>query len=197
MIQNNLAVSHVTGNIDDGKLVSLVLLDLRAAFDTVDHKITLLEVINNRFLVDDIPLSWFRSYLTGRTQSIIVNGVQSAHSSVACSVPQGSVLGATKIISYIADVVEVFQHNSVLHHLFADDKQHYSATIIAEIDASRKRLSRCIFHVRDWCASRRLQLNANKTELIWFGSAADLKKLSTKNLTLSLDNDVILPVKVV
>jgi len=94
-------------------------------------------------------------------------------------------------------VVEVFQRNSVLHHLFADDKQLYSATTIAEIDATRKRLSRCILDVRDWCASRRLQLNANKTELIWFGSAANLKKLSTRNLTLSVDNDVISPVEVV
>ena len=189
-------MNDVIRNIDDGKVVSLVLLDLSAAFDTVDHEI-LLEVLHKRFLLDDIPLSWFRSYLTGRTQSISVNGVQSARSSIACSVPQGSVLGATQFISYTADVVEVFQHNSVLHHLFADDKQLYSATTIAEIDATRKRLSRCILDVRDWCASRRLQLNANKTELIWFGSAANLKKLSTMNLTLSVDNDVISPVEVV
>jgi hypothetical protein len=93
-------------------------------------------------------------------------------------------------------VVELFQRNSVLHHLFADDKQLYSATTI-EIDATRKRLYHCILDVREWCASRRLQLNANKAELIWFGSAANLKKLSTRNLTLSVDNDVISPVEVV
>ena len=189
-------MNDVIRNIDDGKVVPLVLLDLSAAFDTVDHEI-LLEVLHKCFLVDDIPLSWFRSYLTGRTQSISVNGVQSVKSSVACSVPQGSVLGATEFISYTADVVEVFQRHSVLHHLFADDKQLYLATTIAEIDATCKRLSCCILDVRDWCASRRLQLNANKTELIWFGSAANLKKLSTRNLTLSVDNDVISPVEVV
>jgi hypothetical protein len=67
-------MNDVIRNIDDGKVVPLVLLDLSAAFDTVDHEI-LLEVLHKRFLVDDIPLSWFRSYLTGRTQSISVNGV--------------------------------------------------------------------------------------------------------------------------
>ena len=93
-------------------------------------------------------------------------------------------------------MVEIFQSNAVLHHLFADDKQLYSGTTIAEIDATRERLSRCILDVRDWCASRRLQLNANKTELIWFGSAANLKKLSSRNLTLSVDLDVITLVEV-
>jgi hypothetical protein len=160
-------MNDVIRNIDDGKVVSSVLLDLSGAFNIVVHKI-LLQVLHKRFLVDDIPLSWFRSYLTGRTQSISVNGVQSVHSSVACSVPQGSVLGATKFISYTADVVELFQRNSVLHHLFTDDKQIYSTTTIAEIDATRKSLSRCILDVQDWCASSRLQMNANKTELIWF-----------------------------
>jgi hypothetical protein len=51
--------------------------------------------------------------------------------------------------------------------------------------------------VRNWCASRRLQLNAQKTELMWFGSATNLKKMSTRNLTLSVGSDVIAPVKVV
>ena len=60
-------MNDIIRSIDDGKVVPLVLLDLSAAFDTVDHDI-LLEVLQNRFLVNDIPLSWFRSYLTDRTQ---------------------------------------------------------------------------------------------------------------------------------
>lgn len=189
-------MNDVIRSIDEGKVVPLVLLDLSAAFDTVDHEI-LLEVLHNRFSVSDIPLSWFQSYLTGRTQSISVNGVESARSAVTCSVPQGSVLGSIQFISYTEDVVDVFRSNSVLHHLFADDKQLYSATTIADIDATRERLVRCILDVRNWCASRRLQLNAQKTELMWFGSATNLKKMSTSNLTLSVGSDVITPVKVV
>ena len=81
--------------------------------------------------------------------------------------------------------------------MFADDEQLYSSTTIAEIDATRERLVSCILNVRDWCASLRLQPNAEKTELVWFGSTANLRKMSAVNLTLSVGDDVITPVDVV
>ena len=124
-------MNDILRSIDDGKVVPLVLLDLSAAFDTVDHDI-LIEVLQNRLSVNDIALSWFRSYLTNRTQSINVDGLQSACGAVACSVPQGSVLGAIKFICYTEDVVGVFIRNSVDHHLYADDKQLYSATTVTD-----------------------------------------------------------------
>ena len=70
----------------------LVLLDLSAAFDTVDHNI-LLSVLQYRFGVTDVALDWFRSYLGDRTQSFLYNGHQTESFPVNCSVPQGSVLG--------------------------------------------------------------------------------------------------------
>jgi len=91
----------------------------------------------------------------------------------------------------------VFNRNSVDHHLFADDKQLYSATTVTDTDTTRDRLVNCILDVREWCASRRLQLNAQKPEVVWFGSAANIRKMSAKNLTLSVDGDVITPVEVV
>ena len=87
--------------------------------------------------------------------------------------------------------------SSVDHRLYADDKQLYSATTVTDIDATRERLVDCILDVREWCASGRLQLNAQKTELVWFGSAANIRKMSAKNLTLSVGGDVITPVEVV
>jgi Reverse transcriptase (RNA-dependent DNA polymerase) len=139
-------MSDIIRPIDDGKVIPLVLLDLSAAFDTVDHDI-LLEVLQNRFLVNIIPLSWFRSYLTDRTLSNNVNGSQSARSAVACGVPQGSVLGAIEFICYTEDVVAVFNRYSVDYHLFADDKQLYSATTITDIDKTRERLIDSILDV--------------------------------------------------
>ena len=182
--------------IDHGKVTALVLLDLSAAFDTVDHT-TLLDVLNRRFAVEGTSLLWFKSYLTNRSQSFSVDGVQSKLIDVGYSVPQGSVLGPLEFISYTEDVVAVFSRNCVRHHLFADDKQLYQSGKITEIDIIRNLLSRCIIDVRDWCASRRLQLNASKTELQWFGSRANLRKLATANLTLSVGDDVIQPVTVV
>jgi len=79
-------MNDIIRSIDDGKVVPLVVLDLSAAFDTVDHDI-LLEVLQNRFLINDIPPLCFHSYLTDWTLSINVNGLQSTCSAVACSVP--------------------------------------------------------------------------------------------------------------
>jgi len=83
------------------------------------------------------------------------------------------------------------------HQLYADDKQLYSATTVTDIDTTRERLVNCILDVREWCASRRLQLNAQKTELVWFWSAANIRKMSAKNLTQSVGGDVITTVEVV
>ena len=90
-----------------------------------------------------------------------------------------------------------FSCNLVSHHLFADDMQLYRSGRISEIGNIRYQLCRCVTDIRDWCSSRRLQLNASKTELQWFGSRANLRKLSSADLTLSVDDDVIKPVTIV
>jgi len=75
--------------IDEQRITGLVMLDLSAAFDIVDHSI-LLSVLERRFVVCDTSLSWFTSYLSGRTQTFHVNGTSSDQLPVSCSVPQGS-----------------------------------------------------------------------------------------------------------
>jgi len=115
-----------------------------------------------------------------KSQSFSVDGVQSTSIGVDYNVPQGSVLGSLEFIFYTEDVVEVFTCNLVRHHLFADDKQLYWSGNISNI--IRHQLCCCVTVIRDWCSSRRLQLNALKTELQWFGSRANLRKLSSADL---------------
>jgi hypothetical protein len=98
--------------VDSSNAVALVLLDLSAAFDSVDHS-TLVDVLHHRFAVDDVALMWFRSYLDQRMQSVIFNGIQSAPTQLLCGVPQGSVLGPLEFISYTENVVEVFERINV------------------------------------------------------------------------------------
>ena len=131
-----------------GEVTALVLLDLSAAFDTVDHSM-LLDVLHRRFAVDGIPLLWFNSYLTNRSQSFSVDGVRSKSICVGCSVPQGSVLGPLEFISYTADVADVFTRNLVSHHLFADDMQLCRSGRISEIGNIRCQLCRCVTDIRD------------------------------------------------
>jgi len=120
--------------------------------------------------INDVPLSWFHSYLTDRTQSINVNGFQWVCSAVACRVPQGSVLGAIEFICYTEDVVAVFNCNSVDHHLYADDKQLYSVTTVTDIDTTRA--SRQLYSRRSWVrlsttTVKSLNAQKNRIGVIW------------------------------
>ena len=94
----------------DERLVSLVaLLDLSAAFDTLDHPI-LLKRLETTFGVRGTVLDWFVSCLSGRFQSVIVDGVVSASRSLVYGVPQGSVLGPVLFTLYsqpLSDVISV------------------------------------------------------------------------------------------
>lgn len=178
---------------DKGHVSVLVLLDLSSAFDTVDHQ-TLLLVLDRRFRVQDEALSWFRSYLSDRRQSFHHSGEASANYPVDCSVPQGSVLGPIGFISYIEDVVDVINRHEVQSHFYADDMQLYASCSPATIDNVRFQLSTCVADVAQWCESRRLRLNSDKTEVIWFGSHATLARSAAHDRSLRIGSETIIPV---
>jgi len=180
--------------IDEQRITGLVMLDLSAVFDTVDQSI-LLSVLERRLGVCDTTLSWFTSYLSGRTQTFHVNGTSSDQLPVICSVPQGSSAGPVEFIAYTEDVSEVFNRHGVQHHLYADDKQAYVNAPVSDVPTARATLQSCITDVGDWCSSRRLQLNETKTELIWFGSKKILGKVRESELNLTVGSNIIQPVK--
>ena len=73
--------------------MSLTVLDLSAAFDTVDHSI-LTSTLKNKFGIDELALKWFDSYLQQRSFKVAVNGKYSDKKQLTYSVPQGSCSGA-------------------------------------------------------------------------------------------------------
>ena len=91
---------------DLGQVSGLCLLDLTAAFDTVDHDL-LLQRLDNTFRVRDQAKKWFKSYLTGRSYCVIYGGGTSATVLVTCSVPQGSVLVPLLFILYTAELADL------------------------------------------------------------------------------------------
>jgi hypothetical protein len=90
--------------IDNRHATLLVLLDLSAAFDTVDHHI-LLSVLEHQFSIQGTALEWLRSYLTDRTQTFALGNKQTDTHSVDCSVPQRSVLGPLALVAYTEEIV--------------------------------------------------------------------------------------------
>ena len=183
-------------SIDNGKISLLVLLDLSAAFHTVDHNI-LLSILSHRFSINSTVLKWFESYLTDRTQYFTYAGEQTYSYPVDCSVPQGSVLGPRCFVSYTEDITDVLDQHAVQSHLYADDTQFHDSCQPNDTSPLRRRLSNCAADINSWCQSRHLQLNANKTEIIWFGSRSNLVKMRNTDCSVQIGSSQIQPSTVV
>ena len=96
---------------------------------------------------------------------------------------------------YTEDIKETIDRFIINHHLYADNSQLLAHMKINAVMEHRRRLESCVESLRDWCSSRPLQLNPDKTELIWFGSRANLVKLRQLDvMSLNLCSVVVEPV---
>ena len=100
----------------------LVLLNLSAAFDTINHKF-LLDILEHRLGITGLVVMWYQFYLADRTQTFRVGSDCSIAFAIDCSVPQGSVLGPLKFGVYTEDLPVVTEKQELAHHLYADDTQ--------------------------------------------------------------------------
>ena len=105
------------------------LLDLFAVFDTIDHQI-LLKHLENHFGITGVALKWIKSYLTGRTQRVVIedkntDGAWSDPVDLKFGVPQGLVLSMVLFTMYTSPLGRICRSNSVEFQLFADDQQLY------------------------------------------------------------------------
>ena len=123
--------------------------------------------------------------------TIMMVSTQNSTLSTACSVPQSSVLDPQELIAYTEQLAGLIDSFHLGHQLYAVDTQLVKTTRIADVGSTILGLQQCIEAIHGWCASRRLQLNPSKTEVIWFGTKANLKKMENTNLTLHVGNDVI------
>ena len=113
-------------NNDGGSLTVLVLIDLTAAFDTVNHTI-LLDRLENWVGLSGTVLRWFRSYLDGREYVVRMGNLESERTTMTYGVPQGSILGPLLFNLYMLPLCHTLQHHKISYHSYADDTQIYLA----------------------------------------------------------------------
>ncbi len=157
-------------SIDTGNSVVLLLLDLSAAFDTVDHSI-LISHLEHCVGFGGSVLKWFRSYLNNRTFSVCVDGCSSSKSGLTCGVPQGSILAPILFSLYMLPLGSIFNKHNMSFHCYADDTQ-ISVPFKQNDNPNLSALSACLSDIKAWMSLNVLNLNESKTEAIVFGSLA-------------------------
>jgi hypothetical protein len=186
--------SDLLDAVDRGDTALLALLDLSAAFDTVDHDV-LLERLSRSFGVSGDALEWFRSYLSGRSQYVRCGGDISDVADVICGVPQGSVLGPILFILYTADLASIVAAFGLSMHQYADDSQIYGSCHTDSTFALSESVALCTSAVAFWMRCNRLQLNAGKTDVMWCASTRRASRLPSDPINIA--GAEVLPVSTV
>jgi len=168
----------------------LCLLDLTAAFDTVDHEL-LIQRLQRTFEISGSALAWFESYLSDRTHCVVADSVMSQVIHVSCSVPQGSVLGPLLFLLYTEDLAELAARFGVTLHAYADNNQLYLSCRTDDANLSVAALERCVTAISLWMSANRLKLNMEKTEWLWTGTGSNLDRLPESARRLTMGNDVV------
>ena len=149
-------------SIDIGKFGCGIFIDLRKAFDTVNHEILLTKL--EHYGIRDNLLNWFMSYLSNRKQYVSINGLSSEPLEINCGVPQGSVLGPLLFLLYINDLPNI--SNVLDFYLFADDTNiYYESDSLQELE---KTINKELQKLYLWLNVNRLSLNIDKTNYIIF-----------------------------
>ncbi len=166
---------------DQGCISLLVLLDLSAAFDTIDHDI-LIDRLQNYTGIQGQALRWFRSYLSERYHFVYLNGESSQLSPVKYGLPQGSVLGLLLFSIYMLPLGNIRKYG-ISFHCYADDTQLNISTRPDETSKLSK-LTECVKNVKDWMTNNFLLLNSDNTEILLIGPKNSTQNLLDYNLFL-------------
>ena len=159
-------INQICGALDGKTKVMSVFLDMSKAFDCVDHDILLEKM--SIYGIRGKSLSWFNSYLKGRFQKVMINGVLSENTcAVECGVPQGSILGPLLYLIYINDIDECLHYSKST--LYADD------TTLTICGGDYKKLfyliNKDLVSLSHWLGLNMLTLNLSKTKYMVYTSS--------------------------
>ena len=170
-------LESVNTNLENLENCAIVSIDLRKAFDTLDHDI----LINKLYIygIRGIALKLIKSYLSDRIQFVRYNNTDSYYNYIKCGVPQGSVLGPLLFILYINDLPNI--SDTFKSVLFADDTTLiFSNTSILEL---KNNIQFNINKLYDWLNVNKLSLNISKTNVLLFN-------IRNKNININMDLNI-------
>uniref|UniRef100_A0A8C6P425 Reverse transcriptase domain-containing protein n=1 Tax=Nothobranchius furzeri TaxID=105023 RepID=A0A8C6P425_NOTFU len=160
----------------------LILLNLSAAFETVNHGFFLSTLSSMGFT--EKAHAWFESYLTGRSFSVSWLEKSSTVHHLATGVPQGSVLGPLLFAIYTTSLGEIIRSHGFSYHCYADDTQLYLSFPLDNHTVSA-RTSNCLSDIPKWMKFHHLQLNLSKTELLVIPAKPSIQR------NISIQNDFL------
>ena len=163
------AYNDIVTSINRGNGAILILLDLSAAFDTIDHD-NLFCKFEKYVRIRGITLKLIMSYFSIRTQRVQIDNVLSEFTNIICGVPQGSVLGPLKFCLYSLPLSAIFMYHRIGYHVYADDTQLYIRFKCKEPLEIISKLNSCLADIRMWMITNKLKINNSKTECTVFRS---------------------------
>ena len=156
--------------VDSRNGVVVLLLDLSAAFDTVDHR-KLLNILCHEYGIQGTALKWFKSFLIGRSQRVRVGESLSEPLELSFGVPQGSVLGPVLFNIYISSISCVFSGYNFSYLGYADDSMGYQVfSLPSENNLLHHTIPEFLKSLKIWMSEYFLKLNESKTEIIILAS---------------------------
>ena len=168
-------------NVDKGLLNGVIFIDLKKAFDTIDHEIILQKLA--KYGVDQDALKWFKSYLTNRLQRCYVNNHLSSVSPLNCGVPQGSIIDPLLFLIYINDLPNCLSLGSP--RMYADDTNVTFAA--SDMLGLETQINTELKNINLWLRANKLSLNVAKTEFMAINSRQKLHSLNDKTINVNVE----------
>ena len=167
------ALLRVTNDLlfatDSRKECVLVLLDFSSAFDVIDQRI-FLERLTKRYGIAGKAHDWFASYISNRSQEVVIDDEASDPQRLEQGVPQGSVVGPLGFAMYSGPMQDIIAAHGLNCMIYADDTQMYITSPASERQIQLQKLELCIKDIRAWSVENKLLLNDAKTEVIHVSS---------------------------
>ena len=174
-----ILLDKIYDSFNDNKHVVGIFLDLRKAFDTIDHGILLKKLY--KYGIRGVALNWIENYLSCRKQFVSYLNTESDSQPITCGVPQGSILGPLLFILYINDLANI--SNEIFPILFADDSNlFFSGKNLTE---TINLVNAELIKVYQWLNLNKLSLNIEKTNFIIFSLSKNVHQDIYNNIVIN------------